>query len=170
MWSCFYSFTQTLKENVVGLLGEGDAASLQNYWWDLPSPPPPRFYAYVNLKFQRRIKFHLPAPPPFLRLFEWSCWNNKKYCDKTVDAQVVPHLCIWRESARALTHVRKQIMSMICHKKKQLKMIKVVTLGEWLVILRPFEQYFSHIRSMTCDYERLCVMETLPVVVVFPFS
>ena len=37
----------------------------------------------------------------------------------TVDAQVGPRLWIWRESARALTHVRKQIISMICRKEKK---------------------------------------------------
>ena len=98
-----------------GLLGGGAKdmlASLQNYWGEL-SPPPPCSYAYVNLRLQGRIRYF-----------------KKKYCDKTVDAQIGPHLCIWRESARALTHVRKQIISMICHKEKKLKMIKVVTLGE----------------------------------------
>ena len=74
------------------------------------SPPPPRSYAYVNLKLQRRIRYFK---------FEWSCWNDNKYCDKTLDAQVDPHLCIWRESARALTHVWKQIISKICHKEKK---------------------------------------------------
>ena len=81
-------------------------------------PLPPRSYAYVNLKLQRRIRYFK---------FEWSCWNDNKYCDKTLDAQVGPHLCIWRESARALTHVWKQIISIICHKEKKQKMIKVVT-------------------------------------------
>ena len=43
--SSFYCFTQTLKENVSGLLGVGGGgakdmlAPFQNYWGTLPSPP-----------------------------------------------------------------------------------------------------------------------------------
>ena len=29
----------------------------------------------------------------------------------------------------------------------------------WLAILRPFQQYFSHIRTMLNDNERLCARE-----------
>ena len=65
-----------------------------------------------------RLKYCLKGP------------SNPNQPTKTVDPQVGPHLCIWRESVRALTHVRKQIISMICHKEIKLKMIKVVTLGE----------------------------------------
>ena len=43
---------------------------------------------------------------------------NSKYCDKTVNAQAGSHVCIWRESARALTHVLKHTVSIGYHKEK----------------------------------------------------
>ena len=44
---------------------------------------------------------------------------NSKYCDKTVNAQAGSHMCIWRESARALTHVLKHTVSIGYHKEKK---------------------------------------------------
>ena len=46
---------------------------------------------------------------------------NSKYCDKTVNAQAGSHVCIWRESARALTHVLKHTVSKGYHKEKKKK-------------------------------------------------
>ena len=46
---------------------------------------------------------------------------NSKYCDKTVNAQAGSHVCIWRESARALTHVLKHTVSIGYHKEKKRK-------------------------------------------------
>ena len=43
---------------------------------------------------------------------------KSKYCDKTVNAQAGSHVCIWRESARALTHVLKHTVSIGYHKEK----------------------------------------------------
>ena len=44
---------------------------------------------------------------------------NSKYCDKTVNTQAGSHVCIWRESARALTHVLKHTVSIGYHKEKK---------------------------------------------------
>ena len=64
----------------------------------------------LNLKLQRRIRYFN---------FECSCWNNNKYFDKTVDAQVGPHLCTWRELALALKHVKDgKTISIVYHKEK----------------------------------------------------
>ena len=38
---------------------------------------------------------------------------------KTVNAQACSHVCIWRESARALTHVLKHTVSIDYHKEKR---------------------------------------------------
>ena len=44
--------------------------------------------------------------------------TNRKYCDKTVDAQAGSHICIRRESVCVLTHMLKQTVSVGYHKEK----------------------------------------------------
>ena len=50
--------------------------------------------------------------------FSQACTNDKYY-DKTAHAQTGPHVCIWRESARALTCVRSKLfLKYMYHKER----------------------------------------------------